>query len=68
MNRSTMDKNIETITPREIYNHGSWSTEETEKFSRGLKQFGKQWKAIASILTTRSVITPESEGSNSNQN
>lgn len=37
-------------------NTGRWSTEEHEMFLKGLDEHGKQWKKIAVMIKTRSVV------------
>ena len=43
---------VETSTP---HNTGAWSAEESSAFILGLEQFGRDWKKIATLVTTRNL-------------
>lgn len=39
-----------------IYNIGRWTKEEHDLFLEGISRYGKEWKKIANLISTRTVV------------
>ena len=51
-----MDINEDDLRDAFSSGSGRWSQAEHDVFVKGLQQFGKQWKLIADLLQTRTVV------------
>ena len=56
MSEATTGVSASTGTGKHKENTGRWLAEEHEVFLKGLKEHGKQWKKIAVMIKTRSVV------------
>ena len=60
VNGTEVDNDISVVTPSMRHSikekTGRWSDEEHQIFLEGLEQHGKQWKIIAGMIGTRTVV------------
>jgi len=55
--KGTKKRRVQSRRPRPENTHtGRWTKEEHEKFLHGINVYGKEWKKIASMIETRTVV------------
>lgn len=55
--KSAKKRRVQSRRPRPENTHtGRWTKEEHEKFLHGINVYGKEWKKIASMIETRTVV------------